>query len=138
MGNWEPDFFTIQIFDMRICKCNQCNGLFDDLNPQVDAREYPELPFRMLSRHLDDGWPFWGCPECKTDEYLADVNVELPELVVTVGARSVLVFDREGEIDLGQLGYKRIGFEWSRPTTPHDTKESVESGIFVHFLKQNT
>ncbi len=63
-----------------ICRCNSCNQLYIDTNPQSDAPRY-ELPddhdLQTLTLQVEtDGDLFQGCPECKTDAYLMDIDQE--------------------------------------------------------------
>lgn len=50
----------------NICKCNNCDELFYDTNPQVDAPEFMVNELRTL---IDN-----KCPNCKTDDYLIDIT----------------------------------------------------------------
>lgn len=60
---------------MKLCKCNNCNSLFIDHNPQVDAIEFMDDPgIDELVQLTDDGDTFWGCPNCLTDDYLTDIT----------------------------------------------------------------
>lgn len=58
---------------MNICKCNNCGDLFEDTNPQVDAKDYQiDNKFESLIDH--------NCPNCGVDDYLVDImeDKELP------------------------------------------------------------
>lgn len=76
-----------------LCKCNNCDSILVDKNPQTDAIELkvpenakemvklgspmgfivPESDALDISRYWDiDPDLFWSCPECLTDEYLTD------------------------------------------------------------------
>lgn len=63
----------------HLCKCNNCDAMLYDENPQVDAvkQEIPAGAQLMIPQHMiqiDSGdGIFWACPNCKTDEYLADL-----------------------------------------------------------------
>ena len=60
---------------MKICKCNKCGGIFEDMNPQTNAPEYQEMDVPSLVICNEDDaieGQFWGCPVCKTDAYLSD------------------------------------------------------------------
>lgn len=61
--------------DTNLCRCNMCDSILIDENPQTDSplydlKDYPQAK-KMVQFHEDDDW-FWGCPECKTDAYLQD------------------------------------------------------------------
>lgn len=68
-------------FKTELCKCNNCETIMVDENPQVGAKRYlvrdgkthlNEVVEQM--ERLDDmGTEFWGCPNCLTDEYLTDL-----------------------------------------------------------------
>lgn len=61
----------------HLCKCNNCDTILTDENPQVDA---PKLPLQgneeQMERLKDEDGDFWGCPRCKTDVYLMDLPQE--------------------------------------------------------------
>lgn len=63
---------------MKLCTCNNCGGIFEDMNPQVDAKEYPDVPgiepiVKMPDEEDDDRYvEYWACPKCLTDGYLKD------------------------------------------------------------------
>ena len=50
----------------HICKCNMCDNLFIDTNPQIKAPliEVENLQLKTLVDHK--------CPDCKVDDYLTD------------------------------------------------------------------
>jgi len=59
---------------MKLCKCNNCEGIFEDLNPQINAKEYPDKAgIEPLKQFEDEGGFFFGCPNCETDGYLVDL-----------------------------------------------------------------
>jgi hypothetical protein len=63
-------------FDERdyLCKCNNCDTIMRDENPQVGAKKYLLSGNEALMGRLDDGdVVFWGCPKCLTDDYLKDL-----------------------------------------------------------------
>lgn len=72
---------------MKLCTCNNCGSIFEDMNPGDDSIEYtgrqynhlPELPTILL----DDGTIGYGCPECKTDGYLQDNISEQDNILLT-------------------------------------------------------
>ena len=57
----------------KLCKCNNCETVLIYQNPQVCAKEHKltggekEMKLFVIGVHN-----FWGCPECRTDEYLTD------------------------------------------------------------------
>ncbi len=59
-----------------LCKCNNCDTVYLDTNPQVNATQFnaplntPELTFQY---EKNEGY-FKGCPKCETDGFLIDVN----------------------------------------------------------------
>ena len=83
----------------HLCKCINCDTLFMDENPQIGAELYPlyqddnglwrtkydiESPYTIHTVYADtpvlegeifeDGEEsFFGCDQCKTDEYLIDL-----------------------------------------------------------------
>lgn len=65
---------------MKLCKCNKCSGIFEDTNPQTNAKEFPEMDFPSLEQGEDkDGEGYsHHCPVCLTDNYLMDLE-ELPD-----------------------------------------------------------
>ncbi len=48
----------------NICTCNNCDELFYDTNPQVNAPKFAIGGLASLKGH--------ECPNCKTDNYLSD------------------------------------------------------------------
>jgi hypothetical protein len=63
----------------NLCKCNNCDSVLIDQNPQIKAKEYP-----LTGKELDMQWtgglvefkdddPYWVCPNCMTDDYLIDL-----------------------------------------------------------------
>ncbi len=68
----------------NLCKCNNCDSILIDQNPQVNAKEYylkgTELEMqynpglRMEDEEDEDNLNerFWVCPICMTDGYLDD------------------------------------------------------------------
>lgn len=58
----------------NFCKCNNCEAVMFDMNPQLDAKEYG------LNQFSDAVLMVWNqkefayvCPNCGTDEYLQDL-----------------------------------------------------------------
>jgi hypothetical protein len=58
---------------MFICRCNKCDNIFEDTNPQINAINYPEIDIPSLepSENIDEGG-LHACPNCQTDAYLQD------------------------------------------------------------------
>lgn len=65
---------------MKLCTCNQCGGVYEDMNPQFGAKEYTDYQFiqpliRIRGEVESDGDrfdEFWACPVCRDDGYLVD------------------------------------------------------------------
>ena len=75
---------------MKLCTCNNCGGVFEDMNPSVDQKEYPDKlrigvhSLRMFYEQVNKPETgYWGCPVCCTDGFLQDFNgefeIELPD-----------------------------------------------------------
>jgi len=58
----------------NLCKCNNCNTLLIDENPQINAKDY-ELRGDEQNMVLikEEGEFIWVCPNCNTDGYLTDL-----------------------------------------------------------------
>lgn len=62
---------------MKLCTCNYCGGIFEDMNPLTNAKEYPSDPniLPLIKLFVETSKPetgYWGCPVCCTDGYLKD------------------------------------------------------------------
>jgi len=59
----------------ELCKCNNCERLLIDENPQVDAQKIEIGNQKVHSMEwIEDGEDsFWACPHCLTDAYLTDL-----------------------------------------------------------------
>ena len=57
-----------------LCKCNNCDSILIDMNPQVGAVQC-ELTGDELEMQFcqEDEGGYWGCPVCMTDAYLIDL-----------------------------------------------------------------
>jgi rubredoxin len=56
-----------------LCKCNNCENVFIDENPQVGVPLH-KVEIGQFGSLLFDGMELaWVCPVCKTDGYLADM-----------------------------------------------------------------
>lgn len=63
-----------------VCKCTQCNNLLIDLDPTDRTLEMDVTDIHLtLEQFKDDDSDdyLWGCPICKTDHYLKDINQNL-------------------------------------------------------------
>lgn len=62
--------------EANLCKCNNCDSILLDQNPQVRAKQYDLGKYSNI-KHMeylkDKGGNFWGCPICKTDDFLTDL-----------------------------------------------------------------
>lgn len=66
----------------QFCKCNNCGEVFFDTNPSNQpffnipkGKTYNELP-TIKGEDGDEVYFFPGCPTCKTDGFLKDVEHE--------------------------------------------------------------
>ena len=61
----------------NLCKCNMCDSILIDANPQIGADEIElvggELEMEFGKDVLDNNDIHWICPICKTDSYLTDL-----------------------------------------------------------------
>jgi len=62
----------------KLCKCNNCDSILIDENPQVDAKEHELTGIEKNMEYVKDEEAqdcdyFWACPECLTDGYLVDL-----------------------------------------------------------------
>jgi len=60
----------------NLCKCNNCDSILLDQNPQIGAKEhdlgqYPNI--KHMQYETDENGGFWTCPICETDAYLTDL-----------------------------------------------------------------
>lgn len=62
----------------EICKCNNCERLLIDENPQVNAEKVEVGDMRVHSMVYINDYDnsFWACPHCLTDAYLTDFSAE--------------------------------------------------------------
>lgn len=58
----------------ELCKCNNCERLLIDENPQVNAKKVEVGNKRVHTMVYINDYDnsFWGCPYCLTDAYLTD------------------------------------------------------------------
>lgn len=96
-----------ETFKANLCKCNNCDLILVDKNPQVDAIEHSVFlntnkqwvnkdGIEVAEMQFLDGddESFWGCPICETDDYLTDMTVESKRAEIT--ASVIDIFDRIG------------------------------------------
>lgn len=57
----------------NFCKCENCETVMFDENPQVDAKEYADVDFPNAVCMSRDEYGYPCCPVCMTDEYLVDL-----------------------------------------------------------------
>ena len=67
----------------NLCKCNNCESVLIDQNPQIGAKEYKlngnELEMQYFGesgvkdKNGKNNENYWGCPICLTDDYLIDL-----------------------------------------------------------------
>lgn len=59
---------------VELCKCNKCDTVLIDNNPQIGAKKYT-LPSNAQEMEFiqDEGGYAHVCPICKTDAYLSDL-----------------------------------------------------------------
>lgn len=57
-----------------LCKCNNCDNILVDENPQIKAKEHELSGEELQMIYVQDGdtW-YWVCPICLTDSYLIDM-----------------------------------------------------------------
>jgi len=63
----------------NLCKCNNCDSVLIDQNPQIGAKEH-EIDGTELNMQFTGGLiefknvdPHWVCPICMCDDYLVDL-----------------------------------------------------------------
>jgi hypothetical protein len=62
---------------MKICTCNKCDRIYEDLDPGKNSIEYPfiditPLTYRIIFNKGKIVDKFWACPTCYTDAYLTN------------------------------------------------------------------
>ena len=59
---------------VNLCKCNNCDTVLIDENPQTGAKKYKSPLDAENMDYLKDGEEyFWACPKCETDDDLIDL-----------------------------------------------------------------
>ena len=69
------------ITKVNVCKCNNCDTLLIDENPQIDGQKYDltnDLHKMVLREDIDEvdrteSHYYWACPNCLTDGFLTDI-----------------------------------------------------------------
>lgn len=58
---------------MKICTCNMCDEIFEDMNPSNSSIDYYyDVSIKPLIEIEEEEIIYWGCPNCRTDAYLVD------------------------------------------------------------------
>ena len=52
-------------------RCNMCVSLYFD--PSTDEQS-KDISYPDLEKQQDKDGYYWGCPKCKTDDYLMDIE----------------------------------------------------------------
>jgi hypothetical protein len=60
---------------IELCKCNNCERILIDENPQTNAKKYDIKGIKVHSMEYINDYEnsFWACPHCQTDAYLTDL-----------------------------------------------------------------
>jgi len=60
----------------ELCKCNNCQRLLIDENPQIGAEkvEVGSLKGYSMEWIKEEHQSYWTCSHCKTDAYLTDIS----------------------------------------------------------------
>lgn len=65
---------------MYLCRCNNCDEIWEDINPSEDSFDFDpdelDETYFPLELFEDEDGKFWGCPICETDAYLIDFKNE--------------------------------------------------------------
>ena len=61
---------------MKICTCNNCGNIYDDLNGDDKSIEYQDTLLKELDLLNENGDSFYGCGVCDTDSFLMN-NINL-------------------------------------------------------------
>lgn len=56
----------------HLCKCNNCDSILLDQNPQIGAEEKETADYSTIKNMM---WKenHWTCCVCQTDDYLTDL-----------------------------------------------------------------
>jgi hypothetical protein len=63
----------VEKYGIYLCKCNNCDNIYQDTNPQIGAKKYKDEGYRSLESLEDREGYCNACPDCKTDAYLVDI-----------------------------------------------------------------
>jgi len=109
---------------MKLCTCNNCGEIFEDMNPKEGATEYPDnigLRFEPLIKlFVDTTKPetgYWGCPTCCTDGFLSDKIDEREIELIKEGIYWVLTDASTGQYGRRLSTYKYEFKEDGKPAT---------------------
>jgi len=60
----------------ELCKCNNCERLLIDENPQINAEkiEVGNMKVHSMEYIEEENEGYWACPHCLTDAYLTDIS----------------------------------------------------------------
>ncbi len=63
--------------EVNLCTCNNCDEIFVDTNPQIKAKRYfidkdKVKTLVLVKEQKTANSHAWGCPTCKTDDFLSD------------------------------------------------------------------
>lgn len=77
---------------MKLCFCNGCDCLLEDMNPQTGAIEFPEILLPALIMIKDEHGNGWCCPYCNTDGYLMDIELRHIDMAANITEDQKKVF----------------------------------------------
>jgi len=107
---------------MKLCTCNNCGKIYEDMNPKRNNAEYPDShnfdPLMWLYDNpadLETG--YWGCPTCCTDSYLSDTVDEREASLIREGIYWVLTDASTGQYGRRLSTYKYEFKEDGKPAT---------------------
>ncbi len=109
---------------MKLCTCNNCGKVWEDLNPGKDSIEYPNADFPPLEYMTEEGPEttdsYWGCPECRWDGNLNDnINeAAIPRIDIII-IKKILGTDCSEDDSAFIKG-------WLRETIIHPATDDVE------------
>jgi hypothetical protein len=70
---------------MKLCTCNNCGNVYEDLNSNPDQIEYPEIIVEPLEYIEEHSYSYYGCPQCHDDGCLVDnINPNAGEKAKTI------------------------------------------------------
>lgn len=60
----------------ELCRCNNCERLLIDENPQSGAEkiEVGNMKVHSMEWIEEENEGYWACPHCLTDAYLTDIS----------------------------------------------------------------